>query len=278
MASIAHEGNPRITDALVVSGTLDGTATLLIQFPPQLADRPLPPSPPVENSKESISCHQVFSWTRPADPVQWVTTLETYSPTLHYKAKDRIADVTIHQSTACYGILTSLIPGIAAPESISFACSFKELVSGTPVSGICFLATHANGALPNNVTCLALVVNWATGVTGLYRFVNADLGSLNNATLLYSAAYTPAVGDYFFLASVQDSFENTITASIYAEGDYGGTLLWGTSLTLVVSNNARAGLIAIGGPEGTARFGASTSDTPTSSITLFGDNDEDTSS
>lgn len=46
--TIAHEGNPRVTDALVVSGTLDGTATLLIQFPEE--GRPLPPPP---NNDES---------------------------------------------------------------------------------------------------------------------------------------------------------------------------------------------------------------------------------
>lgn len=48
MATVAHEGNPRNTPDLVVSGTLDGSVTLLMQFPALPIDNQivLPPNAP----------------------------------------------------------------------------------------------------------------------------------------------------------------------------------------------------------------------------------------
>src|SRR3990167_5141410 len=138
--TIAHEGNPRVTDALVVSGTLDGTVTLLIQYPPQTEERPLPPGP---ESDPAISLHEtcgnVFSWLRDGDPISLTNNVGSGDNFITFDIETQI---TINPSWDCYGFMFRAIPGeTTTPEFIRYRSSFLSLVSGNPYCGPCLFAS-----------------------------------------------------------------------------------------------------------------------------------------
>lgn len=285
---VSHEGNPPETPAsLTVSGTLDGTVTLAIQFTPVDPEsedgvpRPEPPPPGiggVGGDEVEITCAEVFAWDRTrgnGNAIQWSAAPCHTSSGDITRSFDVEAEVTISPSLLCYGIMNVIIPGSSTPEDYSIAMTFRELLSGAPIAGIaiCSEATSAD-----DVTCIALLTNWLEGTTGLYRFTGTSLNSLNNATVLSVSSYTPSVGDYYFLSSIQDPFENTLSARIYAEGDFGGTALWEDVRTLELTNNSKFGFVAVGGPTGSVRFGHTDNQECHSDVTVFGYNDEDTSS
>ena len=235
------------------------------------------PPPPEEDDGESSSCDTVFTWAPNRLAFTWDGHPYNSVNGDVTRSFDTSSVITITTDAGCYGILRAAVPGALNPESFSFAISFVDLVYGTPVAGPCFISSPSSTYV--NATCFAIVVDWATGNTTLAKWENAALSSLNTATIIYQAAFLPTNGDYFYLASVQDPFENTLTAKIYAEGDFGGTVKWGSDFSHVITNVSDAGLVAIGGQgsNGRCQFGHSTNTAFHSDVTMFGYNDLDTS-
>lgn len=276
--ALAHEGNPKEDSITIKAGEVTSTATLSIPLPAGGGISTVPPEP-LPDTGDVSTCDTVFTWGPNYLAFTW--NGHAYNSVTGDKTRsfDTTSIIQIATTPTCYGITRAAIPStVTIPDSYSFAISFRGLVSGTPIAGPCFLS--AADSIATNATCHAIVVDWSTGFTSFVKFEGASLSSLTNATIIYSAAFLPTDGDYFFLASTQDEFENTVSAKIYAEGDFGGTEKWGLDSTEVVTNICDAGLVAIGGvgSNGTCLFGHSVDDTFHSSVTMFAYSDADTSS
>lgn len=278
MPSLAHEGNPKETDDLVITGgSVLSTAQLDIDFSFFGSDgQELVPdvAEPSERSHAS-TCSEVFTWAPNVEPMTWSASPCNSSTGDIVRSFDTASVIGIKQSPNCYGIMSHNFPGVAVPELMSFSSTFIGLDSGAPACGTCLIAHEADST--EDVTCLAIIVDWGTGITYFVQFDGQDIRDVNNGTILYQATYTPSVGDYFYMASTQDSFENTVTAKIYSQNQFAGTVRWGTDMTLTIANLNRAGFIAVGHlTSGKAFFGRSANQACYGSVTMFTYNEAST--
>lgn len=269
MPSLAHEGNPKEDEISISGGSVLSTAQLDIDF--QFFGGGVPNVPNVEDPSSLSrvqSCPDVFSWIPYNNAMFWTDQCLSSGGDI-FRSFDTQSIITIHQTPTCYGILSQTFPGVAAPQSMSFASTLLSLDSGLPVCGVVLAASIPNSV--EVVSCLAVISDWNAGITYLVLFTGDDIKNVTNGSILYSASYTPSIGDYYFIASIQEPGETTVTGKIYSANGYPTSQVWGADITQVMTNLNRAGYIALGHQtSGQASFGRSVNGSCSNdSITMF---------
>lgn len=262
---LAHEGNPKESEPLTVSGgSVHSTATLGVELP-FVPAVPGPIVPPPSTSVPIIgTCADVFTWIRTdgnANPL--IFTEEpcnesvgwTGSDPPHTIQFDPHLTLTCTPSVSCYGIIQATIAGYdtADPDIVEYYSSFLRLLSGTPNAGPCIIASH--DGTPEVVSCIAIIPNFSNNTASVVRFSSASLSDIANATVLYSAAYVPTEQDIFYFQSWQPGsftatiYSQTLAATRWTSGDLGLT---------ISPNTSTCGFIAIGNSSGQVVYGAGT--------------------
>lgn len=224
------------------------------------------------------SCENVFSRTLSLSDACGDSDFVGDPPNLSpwYYSDDRGADITVssNSSTPCYGItFTYGIGGYNTLEFVEAYVAYKGS-TGTPSAGVCI---SSSGTDTSSITTFAIITDFNTGITRLVQFTNNDIASYTNGTTLYSASFTPSVGNIFYFQMYKDldgfsPFNGLYAAVLAGSGDY-STEVWGfgDSFTPNIYPKYNLGLIATGDATGTMSFGVDgTCATGSRSMYLFG--------
>ena len=257
MATVAHEGNPRETPALAVSGTLDGGATLILQFPPIIGASVTPPSPPTaQGAIITASCGDVFAWDQnrgDGDPFQWANPCNGDTSGQIFRQTDRSAAVTISPHGNCYGVMYRdlMVPGGSGNyyEVINLM-TFLSLLEGAPRVGIClFVQNPLKDA--NAITVAALVTDWQAGTTGLYFWNNNSLADFSYATAYDVQSVVPTAGQDYKMVRFNGADAGDSCIVGFIEDSPNGSIAhtFGGDFSFIVdtTNVVAVGVIGVGG-------------------------------
>lgn len=275
MATIAHEGNPRFTPDLVLVGTLDGNATLIMQFPPPDAESPpiIRPFPPeggpggpafcddavtnidtgVVSGDSESSILSVYSIRQ--TPLILPSLIVTAPLTVtHIPGEERFdvldIDYTIFTGECLCGFSVCLMThnaGGVPPQGRETSAGFRYLgpTAGQPLTGLTFAIDP--GSTLGNFTGWVLLVNEKAQRLQLMYYLNESLADLPDVTHIVADAAMPGVGDLVQILYDRDNTRIDVFLSTQS-GGFSAPIAY-TSASQI-SNGARcnAGLVWIGTP------------------------------
>jgi hypothetical protein len=210
-ATVAHEGNPR-TNSLAITGTLDGEAWLIPTFLPGSAVsgtdetaivRDFPPAPGgIELIRIEQSCGDMFVWTKDYGHETSPFNLSSFTNSgQNWSEYDPTFKLTVRSVVAgCCGILRHLPRRPITSNNLSGDPSSDlrfitrvDSVSGTPQVGICIWMDESLTSV-NSVSCFALIPNYTTEITTLYKFSSDSICNILNGEVLATIASVPQAG------------------------------------------------------------------------------------
>jgi len=269
---VAHEGNP-LTDSLTVTtGDVLTTAELsiIVPFPVDPGPPPLP-TPPSPVDGAISTCPDVFNWVRfdgrndifhlTEEPCNLSTGWTGNDPPIYIKFDTNLAVVITPTKDICYGMISGpMVADNASPDIIEYYSTLRQHVSGNPFSGPCIIATSNDGTV-HDIDAVAIIVDFDNNLAYLLQWNGASLLTIENATTLYSAAYTPAATDIFYFQSWAAGGSPSLYAAIVDFSANFASPKWeidlvGTSLN---PNTPRYGFICTGDGTGQAIWGSAIS-------------------
>lgn len=218
----------------------------------------IPPS--TEPSTVSESCQNIISWTGSANGFSFQDSCGQSTGWLgndppHYILYDPNIVVTMQPTSTCYGVMyASATAHSTTPDITEIVCSFRELISGNPIAGIC-TAIQPNSTY-NNFTGVTLIYDFDTSTVYLQRWTNGDLSNISNGTTLSSSVVSIVSGDIFYMQLWAGAF-NEIFAGIYNE-NFANPSKWDTTVSLSGTTIYNTfGVLCLGNASGSVRFGSS---------------------